>query len=170
MVLGLIRGTFGSSNAVGIATAFEALVRPILEYACPVWNPYLVKHVHAIKSVQRRASRLICGPDKVYAERLAEINWDCLALRHKYLSIVQMYKIIFGYCDVDCSKYYDIVGPSQTRSNHNYNIRPKAAHTNYFKYPFFNCYINNWNSLSSSVLSPTSINSFKTSLLNHLHS
>ena len=64
MVLGLIRRPFGSSNAVGIATAFKALVRPILEYACPVWSPYLVKHIHAIESIQRRASGLICGPDK----------------------------------------------------------------------------------------------------------
>ena len=68
MILGLITRTFGSSNAVGIATAFKALVRPILEYACPVWNPYLAKHSHATESVQRRASRLICGPDKTYAE------------------------------------------------------------------------------------------------------
>ena len=168
MVLGLIRRTFGSSNAVGIAMALKALVRPILEYACPVWNPYLVKHIHAIESVQGRALRLICGPDKACVERLAEINWDSLELRRKYLSIVQMYKIIFGYCDVDCSKY-DVVGPSRTCSN-NYKIRPKVTHTNYFKYSFFNCYINDWNSFSSSVLSPTSMNSFKTSLLNHLRS
>ena len=123
-----------------------------------MWNPYLVKHIHAIESVQRRASRLICGPDKAYAERLAKINWDSLELRRKYLSIVQMYKIIFGYCDIDCYKYYGIAGPSRTRSNHNYKIRPKTAHTNYFKYSFFNRYINDWNSLSSSVLSLTSIN------------
>ena len=97
MVLGLIRRTFGCSNAVGIETVFKALVRPILEYACPVWKPYLVNHIHAIDSVQRRASRLICCPDKAYAERLAEINWDSLELTRKYLSIVQMYKIIFGY-------------------------------------------------------------------------
>ena len=27
---------------MAIKTAFNALVHPILEYACPVWNPYLV--------------------------------------------------------------------------------------------------------------------------------
>ena len=42
-VLGLIKRTFGYSNKTGIKTAFKALVIPILEYACPVWNPYLVK-------------------------------------------------------------------------------------------------------------------------------
>ena len=67
-------------------------MRTILEYVCPVWNPYLVRHIHVIEF----RSRPICGPDKAYAERLAEINWDSLELRHKYLSNVQMYKIIFG--------------------------------------------------------------------------
>ena len=55
-VLGLIRRTFGSKDPVPIKTAFIALVRPILEYACPVWNPYLVKHIHSIESIQRVAT------------------------------------------------------------------------------------------------------------------
>ena len=62
-VLGLTRRTFRSKDPVAIKTAFNALVRPILEYACPVWNPYLVKHIHSIESIQRRATRLICGSD-----------------------------------------------------------------------------------------------------------
>ena len=107
-VLGLIKRTFGYSNKTGIKTAFKALVIPILEYACPVWNPYLVKHTKAIKAIQRRASRLICGPDKEYPERLLELKWDSLELRRKYLSLVQMYKIIFGYCDINCHHYFEI--------------------------------------------------------------
>lgn len=72
-VLGLIKRTFGYSNKTGIKTVFKALVLPILEYACPVWNPYLVKHIKAIEAIQRRASRLLCGPDKEYSEILLEL-------------------------------------------------------------------------------------------------
>ena len=117
-VLGLIKRTFGSSKKTGIKTAFKALIIPILEYACPVWNPYLVKHTKAIEAIQRRASRLICGPDKEYPERLLELKWDSLELRRKYLSLVQMYKIIFGYYDINCHHYLDIIGITRTRSNH----------------------------------------------------
>ena len=74
-MLGLMRRTFGPKDLVAIKTAFNALVRPILEYACPVWNPYLVKHIHSIESIQRRATLLICGSDKPYSERLIELNW-----------------------------------------------------------------------------------------------
>lgn len=33
---GLIRRTFGSKDPVAVKTAYNVLVRPILEYACPV--------------------------------------------------------------------------------------------------------------------------------------
>ena len=116
-----------SNKKTGIKTAFKALVIPILEYAYPVWNPYLVKYTKAIEAIQRRASRLICGPDKEYPERLLELKWDPLELRRKYISLVQMYKIIFGYCDINCLHYFDIIGITRTRSNHEYKIRPKVA-------------------------------------------
>ena len=61
-------------------------------------------------------------------------NIECNELRRKYLSLVQMYKIIFGYCDINCHHYFDIIGLTRTRSKHAYKIRPKVARTNYFKY------------------------------------
>ena len=145
-VLGLIRRTFGSKDPVAIKTAFNALVRPILEDACPVWNPYLVKHIHSIKSIQRRATRLICGSEKSFSERLTELNWSTSELRRKYLCLVQLYKIIHGYSDIDYTTYVDLTGPTRTRTSHDFKIRPRAARTNYFKFSFFNHYVNDWNS------------------------
>ena len=59
----------------------------------------------------------------------------------------------FGYCDINCHHYFDIIGLTRTRSKHAYKIRPKVARTNYFKYSFFHRYINDWNSLPSEVMS-----------------
>ena len=167
-VLGLIRRTFGSKDPVAVKTAYNVLVRPILEYACPVWNPHLVKHIHSIESIQRRATRLICGSVKSYSERLAELNWSTLELRRKYLCLVQLYKIIHGFSDVDYTRYIDLTGPTRTRRNHDFKIRPRAVRTNYFKFSFFNRYVNDWNSLPNSVMSASSLNAFKNRLLNYL--
>ena len=100
-VLGLIRGPFGLHNPEGVSTAYKTLVSPILEYGCQVWNPYLVKHSKSIESIQRRATRVICGSEKEYQERLGALKWPSLELRRKFICLVRMYKIIFGHCDID---------------------------------------------------------------------
>jgi len=57
-VLGLIRRTVGTANTTTFSLLHNSLMRPLLEYAVPVWNPYLIKDIHAIENVQRRALRL----------------------------------------------------------------------------------------------------------------
>ena len=60
-VLGVVHRTLGSSNQEAFSILYKALVRPILEYAVPLWCPYLVKDILALEKVQRRASRLALG-------------------------------------------------------------------------------------------------------------
>ena len=108
-VLGLIRRTFGPNNSEGVSTAYKTLVRPILEYGCQVWNPYLVKHIKSIESIQRRATRVICGSEKEYQERLGVLKWPSLELRRKFICLVQMYKIIFGHFDIDLHMFFFIL-------------------------------------------------------------
>ena len=79
--------------------------------------------------------------------------------------MVQVYKIIHGYSDIDYTTYVDLTGLTRTRSNRDFKIRPRAARTNYFKFSFFNCYINDWNSLPDFITSASSLNSFKILLI-----
>ena len=67
-------------------------------------------------------------------------------------------------------KFFDIVGRSRARFNHDFKLRPKIVHTNYFKYSFFNRYISDWNFLPGDVVNSPSLQSFKTSSLKFLRS
>ena len=96
------------------------------------------------------------------------INWSSLDLGRKYLCLLQLYKIIHGYSGIDYTAYVDLTGPTRTRSNHDFKIRPQAARTNYFKFLFFKRYVNDWNSLPNSVMSASSLSSFQTLLLDYL--
>ena len=60
-LLGLVHRTVGSSNPGAFSTLYKSLVRPVLEYAAPAWNPYLAKDVLALERVQRRTSRVSLG-------------------------------------------------------------------------------------------------------------
>ena len=41
-VAGLLKRTVGSKNREIFSMLCKSFVRPISEYACPVWSPYLV--------------------------------------------------------------------------------------------------------------------------------
>jgi len=99
--------TFGGPKYTNILQIRSGVALHTNIFSCPVWNPYLVKHNIAIKAIQGRASKLICGPDKEYHVRRLELKWDSLELKRKYLSLVEMYKIINGYCS---HHYFDIIG------------------------------------------------------------
>ena len=62
--LGAITRSVGIANTKVFSMLYKSLVRPILEYAVPVWCPYLVKDIHALECVQRRASRLALNQRK----------------------------------------------------------------------------------------------------------
>ena len=57
-VLGVIKRLLGNDIRHAFSCLFKSLVRPILEYAAPVWSPYQKKDIQSLEKVQRRASRL----------------------------------------------------------------------------------------------------------------
>jgi len=64
----------------------QYVVRPVLEYACPVWHPSLTAgQVKKIESLQQRAMKIIF-PDKDYSLALVFASVDWLESRRDYLS------------------------------------------------------------------------------------
>ena len=39
------------------ASAYLLLVRPLMEYACAVWDPHYLSHISILEKIQRRAAR-----------------------------------------------------------------------------------------------------------------
>ena len=78
----------GSKSKEIFSMLYKSLVRPILEYTCPVWSPYLVKDKLAIEKVQRRASRIALGQQLLemsYKERYILLNWNIVQHQNTYL-------------------------------------------------------------------------------------
>ena len=41
------------------STAYLSLIRPVLEYSSPVWDPYLLADIQSIEKVQRYAAQWV---------------------------------------------------------------------------------------------------------------
>ena len=63
-VLGIVFRTLGPKNQEAFYILYITLVRPILEYADPVWCPYLVKDILALKKRCRRYPFIHLGEER----------------------------------------------------------------------------------------------------------
>ena len=52
--LGTIRRCFSNHSSDVIKPLCQAIVRPIIEYNSPVWNPWLLKDIQELDKVQKR--------------------------------------------------------------------------------------------------------------------
>ena len=72
-----------------LVSVYVSVVRPVLEYACPVWHTNLTQYLSDnIEVIQKRALTFIF-PRLGYAEILRRINLDMLNVRRE--SICQKY-------------------------------------------------------------------------------
>ena len=73
---GLMLRTFRSRKRSIVIPLLKTIIRPVLEYATPVWNPGLRKDIAEIESVQRKITKYIHDLRGMpYSERL-----QCLGL------------------------------------------------------------------------------------------
>ena len=166
-VLGLLKRTVGSKNREIFSILYRSLVRPLLEYASPVWSPYLVKDKRAIESIQRRASRIALGQKRremSYEERCELLGWSTLERRREYFSLVECYKTVFALNGLECRDYFEFCN-NNTRSNNSFKIRMKSAKVNTFKYSFFERIIKEWKNIPHHLFrNDININKFKYNL------
>ena len=70
-VLGAIKESCCTRDRTTIPLLYKSMVRPLLEYGNVIWGPFYKKDIKAVKSVQRRATKLVeCVKDLPYEDRL----------------------------------------------------------------------------------------------------
>ena len=118
-LLGIMyRRFYHSVDAVFLRLYF--LVRPILEYASPVWDPYTQKNIHRLESVQKLVLK-ICSHcwDIDYHILLDMFTLPTLVSRREYL---RTFKIITGCFYFPPNILFPVANPQQTRTNKNKNL------------------------------------------------
>ena len=92
-VLGVIKGLLGSNSVNEFSLLYKSLVRLILEYAAPVWCPFLVKDVETGSRPKEGRNGL--------RETLFHLKWSLLKNRRLYFSLIECYKSIFSLSNLE---------------------------------------------------------------------
>ena len=125
--LGLICRSFHYRTKSTLVPLFKTLVRPKLEFADAAWNPWLEKDVEAVEKVQRRLIRMLSNVRGVtYKEKLKDAGLTLLKDRRERGALIEAFKTINGFNNVNSSDWFDMPGPNpyrhSTRSTMNIEI------------------------------------------------
>ena len=168
------------------ATAYLTIVRPSMEYAAVIWDPYHHNNIQQLEKVQRRAARWVLNDFNRFSSvtaMLQHLSWPSLQLRRKISRLQALFKIIhMPICfvvhlfitivnDGYLSQHYSLSIPphfiSMTRSTRLYHphrfILPNSS-TYSYQQSFFSRSIKDWNNLPSSVIESNNIDSFSAEL------
>ena len=105
------------------AQCYTTLVRPTLEYAATVWDPYT-----KIQHKQRRAARFVNGDysrESSVTSMLKELKWPTLQQRRTNTKMVMMYRIVHHLIAIPSQMY---LTPATTRTT--------RGHDQKFQIPF----------------------------------
>ena len=94
--LNYLRHTLFASPSTVKSAAYNCLVRPLLEYASPVWYLHTVRDFDRLEAIQRRAAHWVCGSrwnphshnwSKSSTSCLQDLRWPALHTRQSYFTI-----------------------------------------------------------------------------------
>ena len=136
-------------------------MRPLLEYAVPIWDPHLEKDIAALESVQRFATKVCtkAWEDVDYDERLCTLNLPTMKARRYSLKLCFLYKLLNGLAFMPNSlvDYRRSLPYLQGLTVTPFHLLVAQAITN----PSFVKPPRLWNELPIEVVSSTSFTSFK---------
>ena len=169
--LGFLKRNIKANHPQLKAMAYKAVVRPQLEYASCVWDPYTAIAIKQIEMVQRRAARWVVRDysfTSSVTSIIEDLGWRTLEQRRSDARLSLMFKIVHQLVAISTDQ---LVPPSRpTRHSHSSSFRQLQATKNVYKYSFFPLTIVQWNRLPDSVVSLPQLDPFKVAVsgIHHL--
>ena len=168
--LSLISRNFHYRDKKTFVNLYCQHVRPILEYASPVWSPWLECDKKVVEDVQKRMVRMISGlSGQTYEEKLNEIGLHSLEYRRDKADMVQVFKMLKGIDNVDYSNWFETYGdigsnnrPNTRLSNEPMNIIQQRCNGDIRKHFFSMRVVPKWNNLPNEVKNCETVPAFKT--------
>ena len=161
-LLGMIRRSFEHLDQETFLYLYKGLIRPKLEYAQAVWNPYLQGSIYAIEAVQRRATKLIpVFSNLEYSERLSKLNLTTLSCRRARGDMLETFKYLNGQYNTAPILNLDARTHGTTTRGHQLKLEKGRSRLDVRKHFFTQRVVNLWNTLPENLVSAPTVNAFK---------
>jgi hypothetical protein len=142
--------------------AYQSLVRPILEYGSPIWNPTIKLYQKIIEDVQRKATNFIlCNPrydhpDHIdYKDRLQILNMLPTSYRREQIDITQLLTALNDNTNLNLTGLISFeereIGPRTRQTDHNTRIQVKRTNLQSTTHFFHHRVTRTWNSLPDDI-------------------
>ena len=155
---------FLTRDSCNLIRAFLVYIRPLLEYASPVWSPSLIYLNDAIEKIQKSFTKRLSGfQNFTYHERLSKLKIQSLEHRRLMNDLVMCYNIIHGFTSLPFHDFFKLSSSTKTRGHSHRLDIPLVKCTirrNFFNYRV----IKPWNALPATVVNSNSTCSFKATL------
>ena len=149
---------------------YKSLVRPIIEYANPVWSPYIREYIDLIENIQHYYTKRIIGmQDLDYEARLKCLRLPSLEYRRVRGDLIEVYKICQGIYDpLTTNSLLTFAHPQSRTRAHKYKLEKSHFNKRQYQYFFTNRVVNLWNNLPEDVVCADNLNLFKNKVDNFL--
>ena len=148
----MIKRCFTNFTEKKVTTLYQSIIRPALEYASPVWNPWYKQNIDKLEKVQRKCLQL-CSK---------EIELDSLDKRRKFTDCVETYKFVHNQYKTPASMYFK--QPARELRGHSQKLMKQYSRTDIRKNFFSNRVVDTWNSLQDTTVKDQPMASMKQKL------
>lgn len=150
-MMGAIRRSFTYLDKHTFVKLYKSMVRCHLEYAVPVWFPYL--------------RMLACTKNLEYEDRLKFLDLPTLVYRRHRGDMIQTYKIINGYYEYEsCPKFEmrgERVASNRLNRGHSKQVFIQRSRKEIRANSFTRRVAPIWNGLTEEIVSAESVDKFK---------
>ncbi|KAK3104735.1 hypothetical protein FSP39_008956 [Pinctada imbricata] len=166
--VGFLRRNLSNCPTPVKSQAYTVLVRPVLEYASVVWDPYQQHLIQQLESVQRHAARFATGnyrsrdPGCVTA-MIDHLGWEPLQHRRARNKVIMFYKIYHHIVEVPVHHLFHNTREGTRASTAN-NIRQISTRVDTYKYSFIPSTIVAWNNIPPAIRNTPTVDSFRHAL------
>ena len=151
-----------------LMNVYTMYIRPLIEYASPIWNLGYLTDNRLLERVQRRWTREVDGfSDVPYDERLERLDLFSVQGRLLRADLILLWKIFNNKCAISADQLFQ---PATVRETRGHQLKIFLPHSRLeIRRRFFSIRtVHYWNSLSNRTVCADSIHKFKALLKDDL--